>query len=107
MTRGSYQTDPRRRESQGFPTPHRAAMVASHWRPLQRGSMRGFFALWLRRWIGLPSVGQMDSNGRFRLVGGKRVYTAMVRIPDQATRERFMGQALAASDRLLAEDESA
>jgi hypothetical protein len=100
-------------------------MVASDWRALDRGTMRGFFVLRLPsglelhgctlhergadRWIGLPAAGQVGTDGRVRVVDGRRLYTAMVQIADRHIRQRFQAEALAALDQLLeqiTEDES-
>jgi hypothetical protein len=98
-------------------------MIAYDWRPFPRRTMCGFFSLQLAsglqlrgctlhkkgrdRWVGLPCAAQIDKNGQFRVVGGKRVYFSLVAIPDRHVRERFQAQALAALDKLLADVEAA
>src|SRR6516164_2140102 len=103
----------------GKPAP--AVMVAADWRPITKGTLRGFFILRLAsrltlrecalhekaaaRWIALPGRAQIDPDGKQRInpATGKRLYIPVVEITDKEARERFRSQALAAIDRLLPE----
>jgi hypothetical protein len=94
---------------------------ASNWRRLARHTLQGFVTLTLapsglvlhecalhekngKRWIGLPSTPQIDSEGRHRLVDGKKQYTAVVEIIGKEERDRFQAAALQAVERLLGTD---
>jgi hypothetical protein len=94
---------------------------ASRWRPMERGSLRGFVALSLqpsglilhdctlhrtadgREWIGLPSKPQVDREGQHRKdpSTGKPLYSPVVEIQDKEARERFQAAALTAVHLLL------
>ena len=95
-------------------------ITATDWRPVTKNTLRGFLTLKLapsglvlkdcslhekgdKRWIGLPSKPQLDSDGRQRkdAATGKPLYTPSVEIVGKAERERFQEAALAAVDRLL------
>ena len=56
-----------------------------------------------RRWIGLPSKPQLDTEGWHRVDSGtqKKLYTPIVEVTGKAERERFQKAALAAVDKLL------
>jgi hypothetical protein len=106
----------------GAPWPQRPAMVASNWRPLERGTLLGFFDLQLpsglklrectfhvkgdSAWIGLPGKPQLDAEGKHWIgPDGKKAYSPVVEIPSRKRRDRFQEQAVAAVRRLLGEDE--
>jgi hypothetical protein len=96
-------------------------ITASDWRPLARNTLRGFCTLTLlpsglvlrdcalherdgRRWVGLPSRPQIDSQGQHRkdATTGKALYTSIVEVVGKVEREQFQAAALAAIDKLLA-----
>lgn len=56
-----------------------------------------------KRWIGLPSKPQIDSEGRHRkdATTGRPLYSPVVEIAGKEERERFQRAALAAVDKLL------
>ena len=99
-------------------TPRRG-MVASDWRPLEKGTLLGFFNLELasglvlrgltlhdqagKRWVGLPGRAQVGEDGK-QLVDpttGKRLWLPTVEVK-RHRREKFQSEALAAVDRMLA-----
>jgi hypothetical protein len=106
---------PPKRESVAKPS---RLMVATDWRPVEKGTLRGFFSLRLpsgirlrdcalhsqgdSRWIGLPGKPQIDAEGRHRIdpATGKKAYTPTVEI-SRERREAFQAQALAAVDVML------
>jgi hypothetical protein len=99
---------------------------ASDWRPIERGSLRGFCTLTLSpsglilhdcavhqhangaRWVGLPGKPQVTADGRIRKDpgSGKTLYSPIVEIADREARERFRGAALAAVEEMLGEADS-
>lgn len=99
----------------------RPPMRASNWRPLERGTLRGFFDLRLpsgltirectyhekgdSRWVGLPGRPQIDAGGRQRIdpATGKKAYVAVVELARER-REAFQLQALTAIDGMLVEE---
>ena len=91
--------------------------VRIKWRPLAWNTLKRFLTLALptalrlqecslhkndgHRWIALPSRPQIDAEGRHRWdPAGKKLYVAIVEIPDKTARERFQA-ALATLDELL------
>jgi hypothetical protein len=116
----------RLRDAAGFggrPSAQPTAMVASDWRAIERGTLRGFFDLQLAsgmklrectlhakgdsRWIGLPGKPVVNKEGQHKTdsATGKRAYVAIVEIPSRKRRESYQRQALAAVDQLLGEEE--
>jgi hypothetical protein len=83
---------------------------ASNWRPRLSNTLQGFVDLALspsglgdKRWIGLPSKPQIDSEGRHRgdPTTGKKLCTPVVEILDKQRYALFQRAALEAVDRLL------
>jgi len=90
-----------------------AAMVASDYKSVPRGALRGFFTLTLasglvlrscslfekdgRRWVGLPMAPQVDRDGRVKTdTNGKPRYNRLVEFNSKAAFDRFQAEALAA-----------
>jgi hypothetical protein len=98
-------------------------ITASDWRSISKNTLLGFVTLTLspsglvlkecslharpdgKRWIGLPSRPQIDSEGRHRKdpATGKALWLPVVEIKDKAERERFQTAALVAIDKLRGE----
>ena len=93
---------------------------ATGWRPMERGSLKGFITLCFapsglvlhdctlhykdgKDWIGLPGKPQIDRDGQHRKdpATGKPLYVAVVEIQGKEARERFQAAALAAVHQLL------
>ena len=101
-------------------------ITASDWRPISKNTLQGFCTLTLspsglvlkecslharpdgKRWIGLPSKPQIDSEGRHRKdpATGKLPWTSVVEIAAKIERERFQRAALFAIDKLRGESSS-
>jgi hypothetical protein len=98
----------RRGESLLRPDPEasRRRMRLVEWRPLVKGSLRGFASVELpsglqiidcpvfagnkgRSWAGLPSKPQLDRDGIQRFVDGKPAYTPVLAWCDKALRDRW------------------
>jgi hypothetical protein len=87
-------------------------ITASNWKPLEKGSLRGFLTLTLssglvlnncqlletgkERWIGLPSQ-------RFQKRDGSTEYIPIVEFTTKRARHQFQAEALPAAEWLLAE----
>jgi hypothetical protein len=94
---------------------------ATDWRPLERGTLRGFLTLHLdsgivlrdcglhkkgdSEWVSLPAKPQVDRDGQPRRdpQTGRLQYSTVVEIPDRTRREQFRAAALAAAHELLGE----
>jgi hypothetical protein len=112
----------RRGEVIGFAGRLPAAITATDWHEMVRGTLQGFLTLRLRsgmvlrkcshhrqgdkRWIGLPGKPQLDQKGRHRIDPGtgKKLYLPVVEIPSREQRDLFQRLALAAVDRFLEGD---
>jgi hypothetical protein len=95
------------------------SITATNWRPLKKNTLRGFLDLMLRpsglvirecslheyddgrRWIGLPSRPQLDTEGRQRIDPTTQKRLWVVEIKGTVERERFKAAALEAVDQLL------
>ena len=103
------------------PQSMRPRMVASGWRRVERGTLRGFRSLELasglkindcslhekdgRRWIGLPVKPKLDKDGKQLITPktGKPAYSAILELASPAAHTRFQEQALRALAELLGE----
>jgi hypothetical protein len=93
--------------------------AATDWTPHQRNTLQGFLTLHLpsglsirdctyhkdaagSEWVGLPSKPQLNVDGRQRRdPSGKALYTTILEIKDQVTRQRFRAAALSAVHKML------